>query len=52
MSAALLPVAHAGHWLAGLAYAMPVFVLLAVIAGALIVARRQESNHTGEEANR
>ena len=54
LSAALtVPLAHAGHWLAGLAYAAPVLVLLGWMGVAKVKdsrARRADVEHQPPEA--
>jgi hypothetical protein len=42
----VIPYAHAGHWLAGLLYLLPVFIL----AGGILWQRRQDrKNRSGED---
>ena len=40
----IVPVAHVGHWLESVAFAVPPIVLVALLVGAALIARRQEAN--------
>jgi len=44
----VVPVAHAGHWLAGMLYLMPVFIL----AGGIGWQRHQDKKHPERWAER
>jgi hypothetical protein len=43
-----VPLAHAGHWLESLAFALPPLVLIGVLIGAALYARR----HAGDNPER
>lgn len=54
MATALAPVlAHAGHWLESAAFVLPPVLLVAMVLGAAVHARRQEQRRDDErEASR
>jgi len=49
---AILPLAHAGHWLESAAFALPPLVLICLLVGAALHARRQPGATEDREAGR
>lgn len=47
---ATVPLAHAGHWLESIAFALPPVVLIGVLVGAALYARRQAAGSSDTEA--
>jgi hypothetical protein len=46
---ALVPLAHAGHWLESIAFALPPLVLIGVLIGAALYARRHAGDSPDSE---